>query len=310
MSRKHIKTWVVAGSVVLGLGYMATSPALKLGDLGSLIKAVKPVSKKNEIKIGRGIAAKLMGAAPPVNDPQLQSYVNKIGKWLALQTKKPKLPWRFAVLDIDDVNAFAVPGGYVLLTRGLLLIMRDESELAGVLAHEIIHVVERHALKTMRKGEFVNLGGVALSAIAENKGQSEDFNKIVNVGTEVFNRGLDKKDEFAADYQGVVVAARGGYDPYGLVAILQTLASINPEDGAVARMFKTHPDPEVRMERLMEFLDDKLEKYANQPNNAERFAQVMRIHVANYTPTERTTAGGDEGTAEGDDTEVLEAIMQ
>ncbi len=265
--------------MLLGVGY--TSAGLAQFDIGKLVKAIKPVSDEAEIDIGKGIAANLLGAAAPVNDPALQAYVNEVGRWLSLQTDKPDMPWRFAVLDTDSVNAFAVPGGYVFVTRGLLLLMRDESELAGVLAHEISHVIERHALKTMRKGELAALGGDVLGAYAASQGAGE-LDKVINVGTEVYARGLDKKDEFAADYHGAVIAARGGYDPYGLLAVLQTLASINPQDDAVALMFKTHPDPEMRMERLLPALEEQLDKYAGQPNNAERFAEIMRAHVERH----------------------------
>jgi predicted Zn-dependent protease len=277
MTPKLVKTITVATCVVVGIGHIANTSAL---NLGSLVKAVRPVSEKREVKIGRGIAANLLGAAAPVDDPELQIYVNRIGKWIALQTEKPHLPWHFAILDTETVNAFAIPGGYVFITRGLLLLMRDESELAGVLAHEISHVIKRHALKTMRKGTWAKLGGEALTS-----GSGEDFQQVLNVGTELFSRGLDKKDEFMADYLGATLAARAGYDPYGLLAVLQTLSSVNPADDAVALMFKTHPSPEERMDRLTDFLDDKLGKYAEQAVNAERFARIMQGHMKRQQPS-------------------------
>lgn len=278
MTVKLVKTIMVLACVTVGIGHITNSGAQL--NLGSLAKAIKPVSEKREIKIGRGIAANLLGAAAPVDDPDLQIYVNRIGKWIALQTEKPHLPWHFAVLDTETVNAFAMPGGYVFITRGLLLLMRDESELAGVLAHEITHVIERHALKTMRKGEWAKLGAQALSSNSD-----QDLQKVLNVGTELFSRGLDKKDEFMADYLGATLAARAGYDPYGLLAVLQTLASVNPDDDAVALMFKTHPSPEERMDRLTDFLDDKLSKYADQPTNTARFARIMRGHMSREQPS-------------------------
>ncbi len=278
MTPKLVKTITVATCVAVGIGHIANTSAQL--SLGSLVKAVRPVSEKREIKIGRGIAANLLGAAAPVDDPELQIYVNRIGKWIALQTEKPHLPWHFAILDTESVNAFAMPGGYVFITRGLLLLMRDESELAGVLAHEISHVIKRHALKTMRKGEWAKLGGQALT-----NSSGEDFQQVLNVGTELFSRGLDKKDEFMADYLGATLAARAGYDPYGLLAVLQTLASVNPTDDAVALMFKTHPSPEERMDRLTDFLDDKLGKYAEQAVNAERFARIMQAHMKRQQPS-------------------------
>lgn len=274
---KLLKTGVLLTVALIGIAYNMPTPAQL--DIMRLIKAVKPVSEPDEINIGKGIAANLLGAAAPVSDPELQSYVNQVGKWLALQTDKAQLPWRFAVLDTDTVNAFAVPGGYVFVTRGLLLLMRDEAELAGVLAHEISHVVERHALQTMRKGELAALGGDVVGAYAAGQGAGE-LRQAVSVGTEVYARGLDKKDEFAADYYGAIIAARAGYDPYGLLSILQTLSSINPQDDAVALMFKTHPDPAARVERLLPALEEQLERYAVQPNNAERFAAVMQAHLA------------------------------
>ncbi len=253
----------------------------KLRDV--VTQQLKPMSEKDEIQLGRGIAANLLGAAPLVPDAQLQAYVNRLGKWLALHTDRPNLPWHFGVLDTESVNAFATPGGYVFITRGLLLQMRDEAELAGVLAHEIGHVVEKHALETMKKGALLEFAGDALSQALRSEGSAE-FSKIVSAGTEVFARGLDKQDEFAADRMGVVIAARAGYDAYGLPSTLQTLAAINPKDDAVALMFKTHPDPAERLELLLTAMEGKLEQYGDQPKVADRFASVMKAHIARYQP--------------------------
>lgn len=306
MNKKSPGVLAMAAALALSVGWSVAGRAQF--DIGRLIKAATPVSQKAEIKMGKGIAANLLGAAPPVADQALQGYVNKIGTWLALQTEKPDLPWRFAILDTDSVNAFAVPGGYVFVTRGMLLLMRDESELAGTLAHEISHVVERHALKTMRKGNWAGVAGDALNAVAEGKG-GQEFDKLINVGTEIYSRGLDKKDEFAADVRGAVIAARGGYDPYGLVAMLQSFASINPQDDAVVLMFKTHPDPEERMDRLLAYVDENLQKYGAQPNNAERFAQVMRTHVAQYKPVARAARRTEgDGTPDDEKSEAIKTI--
>ncbi len=256
----------------------------KLRDV--VMQQLKPMSEKDEIQLGRGIAANLLGAAPLVPDPQLQAYVNRLGKWLAMHTDRPNLPWHFGVLDTESVNAFATPGGYVFITRGLLLQMRDEAELAGVLAHEISHVVEKHALETMKKGAFLEFAGDTLSQALRSEGSAE-FSKIVSAGTEVFARGLDKQDEFAADRMGVVIAARAGYDAYGLPGTLQTLAAINPKDDAVALMFKTHPDPSERLERLLTAMEDRLEQYGDQPKVTDRFASVMKAHMAKYQPKKK-----------------------
>jgi beta-barrel assembly-enhancing protease len=250
------------------------------------VKQLKEPDENDEIELGKGVSTNLLGAAPLVNDLELQAYVNQVGKWLALHTSRPALPWRFGVLDDDGVNAFATPGGNVFITRGLMLRMRDEAELAGVLAHEISHVLEKHAMKTMQKGAAVGLAGDVLSHYAEKKGK-EDYTKLVNASTEIYTRGLDKDDEFAADRAGVVIAARAGYDPYGLASVLQTLSSINPKDDAVALMFKTHPDSGERLEKLVGLMDGRLDNLAEQPRVADRYARVMQAHVARYQPAKR-----------------------
>ncbi len=279
---------LVAGTLLLAA--LAPWPAqafdlnLDLNKLRDVVtQQLKPMSEKDEIQLGRGIAANLLGAAPLVPDAQLQAYVNRLGKWLAMHTDRPALPWHFGVLDTESVNAFATPGGYVFITRGLLLQMRDEAELAGVLAHEISHVVEKHALETMKKGAFLEFAGDTLSQALRSEGSAE-FSKIVSAGTEVFARGLDKQDEFAADRMGVVIAARAGYDAYGLPGTLQTLAAINPKDDAVALMFKTHPDPAERLELLLTAMEGKLEQYGDQPKVADRFSNIMKAHTARYQP--------------------------
>lgn len=271
-----------------------TAQAFKLNlDFGKLKEtvekvgtAVKEPSEQDEIELGKGVSATLLGAAPLVNDPALQSYVNQVGRWLALHTERPNLPWQFGVLDDNGVNAFATPGGNIFITRGLLLRMRDEAELAGVLAHEINHVIEKHALKTMRKGAVAGLAGDALSYYAENKGKDE-YARVVGGFTEIYTRGLDKDDEFAADRAGVVIAARAGYDPYGLPSVLQTIASINPADDTVALMFKTHPDTGERLEKITGLMEGRLDNLADQPRVAERFARMMEAHVARYQPAKR-----------------------
>lgn len=255
----------------------------KLKDVKEKLKVLKEPSEADEIEIGKGVAANLLGAAPPVNDPKLQAYVNRVGKWIATHSDRPDLPWHFAVLDTDGVNAFAVPGGYIFITRGMLLRMRDEAELAGVLAHEVTHVVEKHALNTMRKGNITGLASDALGKYAEKKGKDE-FTKIVSAGTEIYARGLDKEDEFAADRAGVVIAARAGYDPYGLPSVLQTLASINPKDDAVTLMFKTHPDSGKRLELVSSSMEGRLDEYIDSPRVESRFSSIIKSHLTRYKP--------------------------
>jgi beta-barrel assembly-enhancing protease len=238
-------------------------------------KANAEINEPQEITLGEGIASNLLGAAPLLDNPAVQQYVNRVGRWLTLQTERPDLPWQFGVLDDNDVNAFAAPGGYVFITKGLLAQMNSEAELAGVLAHEISHVLRKHHLKAIKKGAQTELlSDLANDAIRSN-GKDPRLTKLVSAGTEVYARGLDKNDEYEADRMGVVIAARAGYDPYGLPAVLQTLQSLNPGDSSVALMFKTHPALADRLSQLDQEMSGQFANQENQPDLAPRFYQAL-----------------------------------
>lgn len=253
----------------------------KLIDLGKSTANLKEVDEKGEAEIGNVSAAHLLGAAPLVQNEKLQAYVNQVGLWLAMQTERPDLSWRFGVMDTDSVNAFAAPGGYVFITRGLLLRMRNEAELAGVLAHEIAHVVRRHHLVAIQKNAKTGLASNLLSMAVDNSGSGygEWKKKAIGASSELYARGLDKDDEFEADRLGVVIAARAGYDPYGLPSVLQTLDSVNAQDSNLALMFKTHPAARQRMELLDAAMGSNLERYASQPSVADRFEKIVGDYV-------------------------------
>jgi predicted Zn-dependent protease len=238
-------------------------------------KANADIDEPQEITLGGGIASNLLGAAPLLDNPAVQQYVNRIGRWLTLQTERPDLPWQFGVLDDNDVNAFAAPGGYVFITKGLLAQMNSEAELAGVLAHEISHVLRKHHLQAIKKGARTELLADLTNEALRSNGSDPRFSKLVSAGTEVYARGLDKDDEFEADRMGVVIAARGGYDPYGLPSVLQTLQSLNPSDSSVALMFKTHPALADRLSLLDREMTGHFDNLENQPDLAPRFFQAL-----------------------------------
>ncbi len=225
-------------AIALTLG-LAILPAhaldLQLDRLrGILIKAsqLQPADDRSEIEIGRGIAVTLLGAAPLARNERLQQYVNQVGRWVAMQTERADLVWHFGVLEGNDVNAFTTPGGYVFITRGLLLSLRNEAELAGVPTHEIAHVVRQHHMQAIQRNAQAGLFGDIVGLAVQNRKNSNALSKAIGAGTEIYARGLDKEDEFEADRMGVVIAARAGYDPYGLPAVLQTLESMNPQTAA------------------------------------------------------------------------------
>jgi beta-barrel assembly-enhancing protease len=225
-------------------------------DLSGLLSAVRPISAQEEAAIGRRIAGNLLGVAPLVNDAKLQEYVNRVGRWVAAQSGRPDLKWTFAVIDSADINAFAAPGGYVMVTQGLYSRLQDESQLAGVLGHEIGHVQQKHHLKLIQQQQMMSAGSALLSK--QIKGD-ETIQRLIGSGAEIMARSLDKNAEFEADRIGVVLAARAGYDPYGLPAVLQDIGAVSKDSDTVSLLFKTHPHPDERLAMLGEAMGERLD---------------------------------------------------
>ena len=210
------------------------------------------ISPAEERAMGREAAATLLGAEPVLPDAAVQRYVNRVGLWVALQSERPNLSWRFAVLDDADVNAFAAPGGYVFVTKGLLLTLGSEAELAGALGHEVAHVVRKHHLKALTKDKRIEaVSGAALSSLSkDDPKRQEQVAKLVQGVKTLYARGLDKQDELNADRVGIVYAARAGYDPSGMVGVLQKLDAQDPGTTRMALLLKTHPAPAERLAAL------------------------------------------------------------
>ncbi len=232
----------------------------------------KNPSKEEEIALGRQITGNLLGAAPLVKDAALQKYVNSVGRWVASQSERPDLPWRFGVIESEDINAFAAPGGYIMITKGLYRKLTNEAQLAGVLGHEIGHVVKKHQLKVLQKQQLLNIGAGFLSDkyAKDNKLVS----KAIGTGAEISARSLDKTAEYEADRLGLSYAARAGYEPYGLTEVLQAIGQTNKNDGSVALLFKTHPHPDERLVALGDAIGNRLDNFKNGKTLENRFYQL------------------------------------
>jgi predicted Zn-dependent protease len=228
-------------------------------DLGSLFDAgknlfksqqVASISDEEEIAVGRDIAASTLGTYPLVKDNALQSRLNEIGMWVAAQSSRPDLPWRFAAVESNAINAFAVPGGIILVTRGTLKQVANEAELACVLGHEIGHVVRRHHISVMSKSLVVAAGANALNLSSTSADSAELRKQLIGEGKEIFSRGLDRSAEREADEDGVLLAARAGYDPATCLAFMQRLASLKTDISALEALYKTHPQAKDRVEDI------------------------------------------------------------
>ena len=214
-------------------------------------------SQAEEIQLGRQITGNLLGAAPLVKDAALHKYVNEIGRWVASQSERPDLPWHFGVIESEDINAFAAPGGYVIITKGLYRKLENEAQLAGILGHEISHVVRKHHLRLLQKTQLLNIGAKLLGT---KLGKGDDtVQKVIGNGAEILARGLDKDAEYEADRMGVILAARSGYEPFGLPEVLQSISETG-NTSRVQLLYKTHPHPDDRLLRLGDAIGDRLDK--------------------------------------------------
>lgn len=209
-----------------------TLPVRAEGDdaIGRMLQSVEGVSDAQEAELGRQMAALLLQDKPLDPTPELQRYVNQLGRWLGLQSDRPGLPWTFVVVDESDFNAYSAPGGYVFVTRGLVDRCTDEAELAGILAHEIAHVAYRHHLHAMHKA--ARMGAPAgLAALVR----------------QVHVLGYGAEAEHAADREAVVLTARAGIDPFGLVSVLVQVNALGDSD---LQFSDAHPQSRVRLDHL------------------------------------------------------------
>jgi predicted Zn-dependent protease len=229
-------------------------------------------SKQEEIQLGREITGNLLGAAPLVKDAELQKYVNKVGRWIANQSERADLPWHFGVIESEDINAFAAPGGYVIITKGLYRKLENEAQLVGVLSHEIAHVVRNHHLKILQQSQLLDYGANILS---KQLGKDDKVvQKIIGSGAEICSRSLDKNAEFEADRMGVTLTTRAGYEPYGLPEVLQTIGQTGKNESSVTLLFKTHPHPDDRLLKLDDAIGNRLDKIKDGKTLSNRFYRL------------------------------------
>lgn len=253
----------IALAIAALVGCNASSVDLKkvvdsAGSVQTLAQGPKEMTPDEEQTLGRNAAAVLVGAAPLVQKPEAQKYLNDLGMWIAQQTNRPELPWRFGIIDSPNVNAFATPSGHVLVTRGLVTKLNDEAELAGVLSHEIAHVVRRHYVRAAMKRDRANALGQIVGAVATVKVANEEMlPSLVNLSKGMYASGLDKDDEYEADRLAVVYATRAGYDPFGLPRVLNMYAE-KAGSGGFDLLFSTHPMPADRMDKLGSAMGEKL----------------------------------------------------
>jgi predicted Zn-dependent protease len=236
---------VVSGLAFLVLAACAVNPATGRREL-SLVGEGQEIEMGRE---GKGQVASSLGLVP---DSALQAYVSGLGLRLASLSERPELPWSFQVVDDPVVNAFALPGGFIFVTRGILAHFESEAELVGVLGHEIGHVTAKHSVRQMSRQQLQQIGlgvGMILSEDVRNYGG------LLSAGLGLLNLSYSRGDETQADELGVRYMSRGGYDAGALVGVFQMLAAVSGGEGdRVPQWQLTHPYPENREAHIREIM--------------------------------------------------------
>jgi beta-barrel assembly-enhancing protease len=223
------------------------------------------ISPDQEIRLGLEAAPQMsreMGGEVPSSDPRTQE-VQRIGEILVMNTDAHKSPWKFQfhlLADAKTVNAFALPGGQVFITLGLFNNLQNEAQLAGVLGHEIGHVIERHTAEQMAKNQLGQMLVVAVGTAASDPSQGSGYSNpmvIASLVNQMFQLKYGRKDESEADVWGLKLMEQAGYDPTAMIAVMEVLkAASGGGHGTVPEIFQTHPNPDLRIEQIKAYLKE------------------------------------------------------
>lgn len=247
-----------AADIAAGAGLMTKEQAESTKRVsGAVTKTFQDITPEQEYYIGRTVAATVLLGYQPKKADDLNEYVNRVGQALAQFSARPETfgGYHFLVLDSDEINAFAAPGGLILATRGLLQCCQTEDELAAVLAHEIGHVEKLHGLRAIRTGRLnstltilaveagKNLAGEQLAEV------TKAFDESINdIATTLMNSGYSRKLEYEADAAAIAILKKAGYQPGALVAMLENMA--RNWDSSRKDFAATHPPPADRIAQL------------------------------------------------------------
>jgi predicted Zn-dependent protease len=239
--------WVFLAGLAAGLTACARNPVTGKREIAL-------VSESQEIQMGQQYAQQVVKSMGVYNDKKVQDYVTRLGMAIATTSERPKLPWAFYVMDDPTVNAFALPGGSIFITRGILTHMNDEAELVGVLGHEIGHVTARHSVQQMTRQQIaqvgLGVGSILSSEVAQYAGLASQ-----GLGVLFLKYGRDAESQ--SDLLGFKYMVREGYDPHAMADMFATLQRVSRLEGGgdIPEWESTHPDPGNRIEATKKRID-------------------------------------------------------
>lgn len=221
--------------------------------VSALRKGVEDISESEEYYIGRAVSAQILARYKPWNDPKANLYAQKVLQAVAMASDRPSTykGWHVQLLDSDEINAFAAPGGFIFVTKGMVRLADDEDELAAVLAHEVAHVTRRHGLKAIQSSRLTSAFALLGSEVARNNEHLQQLTSVFegavdDVVKKLVVNGYSRDKEHEADREAVGYARGAGYDAAGLPSFLKRLGAADKGGG----LFKTHPKAEKRVSAL------------------------------------------------------------
>ena len=243
----------------------------KIGDRG-VGKAVNFYSIEKEIQLGRQLAEEVERTAKIVDDPVISEYVNRIGQNI-VNNSDAKVPFTIKVIDAEEVNAFALPGGYFFVNTGLIELAEDEAELAGVMAHEIAHVAARHGTRSATRSQLVQFATIPLLFIGGWAGYG--IQQAANFAIPMTMLKFSREFEEDADFLGVQYMYKAGYDPASMVQFFERLkAQQKKKKNFVARAFSSHPMSKSRIKNVQKTIDELLPEQPEYAVTSSEFDNV------------------------------------
>ncbi|MEE9302373.1 MAG: M48 family metalloprotease [Thiotrichaceae bacterium] len=248
------------------------------------------MSEQQEVSLGAGLHKQVLKQYKPYNNAALQAYVNQIGQSLSRHSHRNNIRYYFTVVDDPSINAFALPGGYIYITRGLMAYLNSEAELAGVLAHEIGHVTARHSARQQTRDTVTN---VLAAVIAKQTGNAQVVRSLATASV----RGFGRKHELQSDQLGAEYLARAGYDPHNMIKVIEVLKAQEDFSKFLARSegrqpptyhgtFATHPSNDKRLQQVVGAANS-IKSARTRPDN--RRGYLNRISGLKYNKTKKVT---------------------
>ncbi len=278
--------WILQGINPASAWGQELSPQFKASIKDKLVQAARPITYSEEYHLGRAVAAHLLMEHPLCPDARLNRYLNEVGQAVARKSSRPN-PYRgyhFAVLDSPEPNAFACPGGTILVTRGFIRLCDTEDELAALLAHEVVHVVRRHGIKSIKKARWTEV--VTLIRTERSRQRNGPLARLVNLyGESVLDvrkaiavNGYSRQMEWGADHGALMILARAGYSPKALVTLLEKMARL--EKTEQRGIFRTHPPAALRLQKIKELGLEAPASAPGEPARTRRFESFKKLTAA------------------------------